>query len=297
MRADGVADRLKGAIGLGAIVASIVCGRACASGCKPASAAPNATLAALPRALGRYYAAENRAVIDAYAERARANGLVPSRSETCVLPTGAASTRPTVLAVPPLSVSAIRQREAAVAEIAAYLDAATSAAELRARTIALQAAANEHGQGDLFVEDVAAGLAKAIPGAAARPIVRKLIAVLKDDVTRQRADTIDATALAYRVSLAVGTRAAGARPPPCSEPAIFDRSADTPAANAARSSEPRAIELRTRARAAVAADPRAVVDAMQRAIDATDARAALRARSKLERAAQRFVRQTAEGRL
>jgi len=200
------------------------------------------------------------------------------------------------LAVPPLSVSAIRQREAAVAEIEAYLDVATSAAELRARTTGLQAAANEHGQGDLFVEDVAARLARAIPGSGARPIVRDLIVILTADVTRQRADTIDATALAYRVWLAGGTKAGGGAPP-CSEPAVFERSPDTPAASAARSSEPRAIELRTRARAAVAADPRAVLDAMRIALDVTDAGAAVRARSRLERTAQNFIRQTAEGRL
>jgi len=297
MRTDGVADRLKGAIGLSAIVASVLCGPAGATDCSAANDAPSDTLAALPGALGHYYDAENRAVIDAYTERARANGLAPSRSETCVLPTGAESTRPTVLAVPPLSVSAIRQREAAVAEIDAYLDSATSAAKLRARTVALQEAANEHGQGDLFVEDVAARLAQALPGAAARPIVRKLIGILRDDVTRQRTDTIDATALAYRVWLGADTRDAGAEPPACSEPAIFDRSAEMPAVNPTRSSEPRVIELRTRARAAVAANPRAVVNAMQLAIDATDARAAVRARSTLERAARSFVRQTAEGRL
>jgi hypothetical protein len=303
MRTDGVADRLKGAIGLGAIVASIVCGGTGALVCSSANAASSAALAALPPALGRYYDAENRAVADAYAERARAKGLVPSRSETCFLPTGATSARPTVLAVPPLSAAAIRQREAAVAEIDAYLDPATSAAALRARTIGLQTAANAHGQGDLFVEDVAARLAQAIPGATdsararaladARPIVRKLIDILTQDVTRQRTDTVDATALADRVRLAPG--AAG--PPSCSEPAIFERSAATPAANASGASDARAIELSAKARAAVAANPIAVLDAMRIAIDARDAREAVRARSELERAARNFIRQTAEGRL
>ncbi len=250
-------------------------GRANSDTAVPLAGPPLAASAAVAgRALGDFYRAENDGVTDAYLERAAARGRSPARSERCRLPTGALSTRPTVLANPPLSEGAIAQREALFAELAAYanlLDALTAgrpkravsdaAGALRERSADLVKAANEHGSGDLFIEDDAAALAGDVRlfGLAGNraagirvlnsmnAVVRASSAVLAGDFARQRTDTIDATTLAYdqwRLRVQSGAPAAGAGeradPPFCSEPAIFDR---PPARDAAGALTARGAQL------------------------------------------------------
>ncbi|GAC1313482.1 MAG: hypothetical protein NVSMB21_24710 [Vulcanimicrobiaceae bacterium] len=72
------------------------------------------------RALERYYDVERDGATEAFVSRALADGVPAGRSEPCRSPDGRLSTRPTVLANPPLSASSIRQRTALVATIGAY---------------------------------------------------------------------------------------------------------------------------------------------------------------------------------
>ena len=264
-------------------------------------AASSASVAA--RALEQYYQAENDGVADAYIERSLHRGVPVAQTETCRLPTGALSSRPTVLTNPPLSASAIRQRGALVAALGAYLSTLAAAAggsttddamsaslaTLKSRTVALQKAANEHNRGDLFIEDGSTELSKAVDRldedqrnvqqmtqqlVQTDAIVRHLTAIAAADVARQRIDTIDATTLAYNIrrSRLADRRNSGApmntpRPPFCSEPAIFERSNyQNDDATKASSSDPSDVRLRNRMDAARVADP----DSVLRAIVALD---------------------------
>jgi hypothetical protein len=323
-------------IGLVALFSLFACGA------KVSSMSPTtvdvATLAsstvAAARALEKYYQAENDGTSDAYSERSQAHGLTAGRTETCRLPTGALSKRPTVLANPPISPSAIRQREALVAAIGAYLSTlmavaggsstdviSASLADLKSQTVHLQKAANEHDQGDLFVEDAAAELGNAIDGLkiperaqmtrklhVTDAIVRHLTAILAADVARQRVDTIDATTLAYDVWLSrlhatrsAGDHLQGGGPPFCSEPAIFDRSGSQgDGAKENPSLDPRGAQLRYRMNAARGADPASVLRAMTELDidemclldnpgDVEDAAEATAGRERLKRVADAFA--------
>lgn len=242
----------------------------------------------------RYYQAENDGAVDAYIERSKRRGVSAGRTETCHLPNGAPSSRPTVIANPPISASSIRQRVELVATIGAYLGTLAALAEnadadvlsaslssLKSRTSALLKAANQHAQGDLFIDEAANSLAKAVDGlreeqrsgVASREIVqvdaivRRLLAILAADAARQRVATGDATKLAYGSWLenqngsAARERALG--PPFCSEPTLPKFANDpSEAALAAVPTDPTGKRLRERLKAASAADPTAVVTAM-----------------------------------
>lgn len=256
-----MAYRLSAAAVVG-VLALLACGTwgAAGSGSTPATVITlRAAMRVAQSAFGRYYDVANDAASEAFVSRALARGMPVGRSERCLLPDGRSSTRPTVLANPLLAASSIRQRMALVSTVGAYdvsLEARASAADLSVvnqadrelydRLATLDAVANTHAQGDLFIEDLARALTRELDRAgfrnetvrrpeidATEGIVRKLLDVLSTDVARQRIDTVDAAALAYR-SWAIFTKAAHAGhsgahgtadPPSCSEPTIYARDA------------------------------------------------------------------------
>ncbi|GAC1496553.1 MAG: hypothetical protein NVS1B2_17170 [Vulcanimicrobiaceae bacterium] len=238
------------------------CGADGGSGVSSSSdaAAIRSTTQAAAHALGRYYEAVNDGVRDAYVSRALARRTRPGASERCRLPSGGSSTRPTVLANPVLARAAVAQRVRLASTIGAYEtmlvamshgfespEVRDAARDVQQELVGLRAAANTHAQGDLFLEDAVHALSdesgrftqggdhaerlRAITGADIT--VRKLIGILATDVARQRVDTVDAAALAYRETLSYARRArAPAAPsrkrvsedvPFCSEPAIYAR--------------------------------------------------------------------------
>ncbi len=272
------------------------------SACHPKSTAPppaanlaklEASTTAAARGFERYYRAENAGAADAYLERARGRGVPAGQREPCRLATGASSSRPSVLANPPIAASSIRQRSELVAALGAYLVTlaavadrssagvvSTSLANLTTRTLALQKAAGEHDTGDLFIDEAAAALAKAVDRLRADDggsqmtqhleetdaIVRHLIAILASDAARQRAQTVDATKLAFDSWLAhrngPATGVMRSELPSCSEPAIFERAHDRSLDAGGVVSDPHGIELRERAKAASLADPAPVLQAI-----------------------------------
>ena len=162
-------------------------------------------------------------------ERARGAGRAAARTETCLLPTGATSVRATVLGNPPLSASAIRQRQTLVAAIGAYASTLAAVAEgsgaevvsasliySKSRAVAFRKAASVHAAGDLFVADESSQFANAIARidragpkdalaqqlARAGTLARRLNTIVATDVARQRGESIDATTLAYETWLA-----------------------------------------------------------------------------------------------
>jgi hypothetical protein len=242
------------------------------------------------RAFERYYRAENSGAADAYVERARGRGVAAGRTEPCRLPTGAASSRPSVLANPPVAASSIRQRGELVATLGAYLATlaavadrsntgvvSTSLSNLETHALALEKAAGDHDTGDLFIDEAAAALRKAVDRLRADAptpemtqrleetdaIVRRLILILANDAARQRAETVDATKLAYNSWLVNRSGAAARTPaselPPCSEPAIFERARDRSFVAAGVVADARGLRLRERANAARAADTASVL--------------------------------------
>jgi len=254
------------------------------------------------RAFGRYYQIENTAAANAYVERMRANGLPTDRAQTCRLATGALSRRPSVLANPPFSPVAIRQRETAVAAIGTYITVVTAVADgvsaekiaaaiadLKAGATDLQQAARRHAQGDLFIEDIASAfdsgvqrlneiserLQKVQKFRMVDASVQRLMAVLKEDAARQRTATTAATTLAYAVWRSEQHAGAGpgasrdTEPPFCSEPAIFPQPDSVGAvADAGRPTDPHGARLWSAMNAARGADPVSMLRAMASLDDA-----------------------------
>jgi len=325
-----VAHRLNRALGVAVLVSLVACWTNPKYPSYDASGASAlaASMADVTRSFGQYYRVENHAVTAAYVERSRANGRSAGRSEPCLLPDGSVSRRPSVVANPPLSEAAIRQREDSVAAIESYLDALVAftddsapdmgsgrIADLRDRAADLQRAARNHDRGDLFIEDTASALGRAVKklndGSAGPSLVpafeavdtplRKLISIMTADAERQRADTVDATTLAYEVwreQLRRMPSQGPSAPPFCSEPAIFRRPGPIAAK---RPAEARGARLWSTMAAARDADPEPVLRAMASLDDAEmrlltappDSEAAGRAviaRARLEQAARAFVR-------
>jgi hypothetical protein len=289
-------------VGVALLVSLVSCGSK--TNPAPPNAAAVAALesatAAAARAFGSYYRAENDGVVDAYIERSQRNGLPVSRVERCLLATGALSRRPSILANPPVSPSAIRQRSAAVAAIGAYLSTlaavaggsdegviVASLANLRSQATDLRRAANVHDQGDLFLEDTASQIDEDINplnndserAQIARQLraieapIRRLTAILAADVDRQRVDTVDAATLAFdlwqarlqgKPSAAAHTRTG---PPFCSEPSIFQRpNSVSGGVMPGKPADPRGARLWSRMEAVRSADP----DSLLRAMSALD---------------------------
>lgn len=298
-----MADRLRSAIAFG-YIAILGCAAAGNDTHEPAlsnAAGLGSDMRVAARALGRYYDVANDGAREAFAARAQTQGVAAGRSERCRLPDGRLSTRPTVLANPLLPASSIRQRTALFAAIGAYevaLAARASGADrsvvidvdrdLHDRLVAIDGIANTHAQGDLFIEDLAlslrqmierAGLEKrAVPRpdiGATESIARKLLDVLATDVARQRVDTIDAAALAYRgwaldanhLRSAHAYGRASTNPPFCSEPAIYERAQAVPQASFVATlpqgrMRVRASRAQGRFDAVRSADPRRVMNAL-----------------------------------
>ncbi len=298
-----MAYRLRSVITFG-LVAILGCGAAGSATHESAPSNPiglSSAMRAAASALGRYYDVANDGANEAFVSRALANGVAAGRSERCRLPDGRLSTRPTVLANPLLPASSIWQRTAVVAAIGAYevaLQARASGADrsvvtevdrdLHNRLVALEVIANTHAQGDLFIEDLAHLLRQTIDRAGfgnegiPRPVidasegtVRKLLDVLATDVARQRVDTVDAAALAYR-GWALDTKdlrsvrshgRASTDPPFCSEPAIYERDRTVPQASFVASMphgrmRVRARRARDRFNAVQSTNPERVVNAL-----------------------------------
>jgi len=254
------------------------------------------------QAFARYYLVENTAAADAYVERMRANGLPTGGAQTCRLPTGALSRRPSALANPPFATVAIRQREAAVAAVGAYIIAVTAVADgasadkiaaaiadLKARATDLQQAARRHDQGDLFIEDIASAFDTGVESLSetserlqkVRRLqmvdapVRRLMAVVKADAAQQRRATTAATTLAYTVWRSgqhAGARRGDSRdtePPFCSEPVIFAQPDSVGAvADAVRPTDAHGARLWSAMNTARSADPVSVLSAMASLDDA-----------------------------
>jgi len=282
---------------LGGTVVPLVLLVACAAQVKSAPhdivdiSALESSAATASQAFARYYQVENTAAVDAYGERMRANGLPTEGAQTCRLPTGALSHRPSVLANPPFSTVAIRQREAAVAAIGNYMAAVTAVADgasadtiaavivaLKSRATDLQQAARRHDQGDLFIEDIASafdtGVESLNENSERLQIVRRLrivdapvrhlMAVVNADAARQRTATTAATTLAYTVWRA-GTNPGASRdtePPFCSEPAIFPQPDSVSVVDASRPTDPHGARLWSAMHAVRSADPLSVLSAM-----------------------------------
>jgi len=287
------------------------------------------------QAFARYYQVENTAAANAYVEKMRMNGLPTDGAQTCRLTTGALSRRPSVLANLPFSTVAIRQREAAVAAVGAYLVAVTAVADgssadsiaaaigdLKARAIDLRQAARRHGQGDLFIEDIAAAFASGVESLneiserlqkvrefrMVDAPLRRLMAVVKADAARQRTAATAATTLAYAVWRSGQHAGAGpgaprdTKPPFCSEPATFPQPDSAGAvADASRPRDPHGASLWSARNAARGANPVSVLSAMASLDDAEmqllgepgndgDAERAGDARKRFERDAQAFAR-------
>ena len=194
-------------------------------------------------------------------------------------------------------------------------------ANLKSRTIDLRNAANEHDEGDLFIEDETSKFGNAVtylerdekPVQVTRQLqeadatARRLTAIVAADVARQRVDTIEATTLAYDVrqnrvhrTRDVVDAAQKGSAPFCSEPAIFARPVYRHDEGTQASSNPRSLRLRNRMDAARAADPTSVLDAITALNDAEmrllenrgnadDAAQAASSRERLTRVADTFI--------
>ncbi len=295
-----MAHRLSAAVALILVSSLLSCGVNGATrvtSLSEAAAIRSATRAA-SHALALFYEAANAGARDAYIFRARARRLPTSFYERCRLPSGALSTRPTVLANPLLARASILQRERLAATIGAYeallvatsqdvptSEIAVAVLDLKKELIGLDAASNMHARGDLFIEDAVRALAHESArfargddreerlGAIMRvdPIVKKLLEILASDAGRQRVDAVDAAALAYRESMS-GEQLAN-DPPFCSEPAIYARGmANADGASDPSSALPRPIDERIahakkRLDAVRSADPAAFIAALT-ALDA-----------------------------
>lgn len=176
------------------------------------------------------YGALNDATIDAYL----VDGLLhPTPSggtgEPCMKTDNSVASRPSVLANPPLAESSIAQRSRLIQALAAYdvaiasqvdneshVGASIAISDLQRVAFALNAAANAHAQGDLFIEDPASRLAAAatkLLGARSRgdvkrivlkanPIIVKLGNVLAVDVAQRHTEASNASRLDYERWLA-----------------------------------------------------------------------------------------------
>lgn len=265
-----MADRLTSLAVLAAVAALRTCATPAMGGALDAQhvATLRETTHAGASALGRYYAAANAAVDDAYVARARRNRLPVGRSEDCRLASGARSTRPTVLDEPLIPQASIAQRETVFVTIGAYETARAArlapanATEVRRvdQTLqrdvaALVRVANVHERDDLFIDEAAAALAHEPSPNAMGHIVGDLFAILRTDVRRHRGDVRDAAALAYRQSV---PQPRSSEMPSCSEPTIFARGAlSQPSGDGRRGLAARRYE------AALVADPLAPIDALQ----------------------------------
>jgi len=298
---------LKRSLG-GTVLAALVLLVACAADVNSAPhdsvdvSALESSSATASRAFARYYQIENTAAANAYVDKMRANGMPTDRAQTCRLATGVLSRRPSVLANPPLSTVAIRQRESAVAAVGAYITAvmavaegasadniAAAIADLRTRATDLQQAARRHDQGDLFIEDVASAFGKGLESLnenserlqRVRQLrmvdapVRYLMSVVKADAARQRTATTAAATLAYTVWRSGQHAGAGrdtsrdTEPPFCSEPAIFPQLDSVGSvADAGRPTNPHGARLWSAMNAARGADPVSVLSAMASLDDA-----------------------------
>lgn len=220
---------------------------------------PRATVALAASALARMYETIDDAQGDAYVARTL---LDPSQtvgsSEGCIRSDNTVSSRPSALANPPLAAASIAQRTGLFKALVAYEiamaaltngargpAAAIALADLQREVFDLGARANQHGSGDLFIEDASASLATAVatltrthtsgavlPAAlAANPAIVKLIALLSADVARSHAQALASVRLdyerwlAYYETLAEPAEPAAARPavlplPRCLAPAL-----------------------------------------------------------------------------
>ena len=137
---------------------------------------PRATVALAASALARMYETIDDAQGDAYVARTL---LDPSQtvgsSEGCIRSDNTVSSRPSALANPPLAAASIAQRTGLFKALVAYEiamaaltngargpAAAIALADLQREVFDLGARANQHGSGDLFIEDASASLATAV---------------------------------------------------------------------------------------------------------------------------------------
>jgi len=261
------------------------------SGAPAAVGASGAAFAGIAATTAALYKAVDDATADAYVAQALLAGTKPAMSQSCFMPDHTVATRPSVLANPPYPAAAIAQRKLAVGALVAYADvlasvvdetkpldaanaaanraaaahdaAARAAADFARAAAAFRAAANEHENGDLFIEDVAATLKSGAQHIAQRdlksrkrtvvalaPVVEKLTGILRDDANRAKNEALAATALAERRWLAYANR--GAPPsaaerqslPSCFEPAVPSRNADASAPEPPSASPSAAIAAR-----------------------------------------------------
>ena len=190
---------------------------------------PHDAVKATATAIGALYRSIDDATTDAYvAQTVLDPTLALGTSERCMNTDNRVSTRPSALMNPPLAASSIEQRARLVAVLGAYevsiaslagsaskIESVLDVRDLQRDVFELNAAANAHAQGDLFVEDAASkfGSIAAQLGngdrarahsvvAAADPFIARLGTIFLADAAQHRAQALGVIRLEYEQWLA-----------------------------------------------------------------------------------------------
>jgi hypothetical protein len=183
-----------------------------------ASVSPPQAVALAAASVGATYRAIDASAVDAYLAGALLDPTQPiGAAQRCLKTDNSVGRRPTPLANPALAESSIEQRGRLIETLAAYdialasfsageprIDSQIATAELQRAVFQLNVAANAHGPGDLFIEDLASKLtpvAAQLAGArsandaravalGAAPTILKLLTILSADVTQWRAKAL-----------------------------------------------------------------------------------------------------------
>jgi len=227
------------------------------------------------------------ATADAYVLRSVIDGdATVGGVQACMAADNRISRRPSPLANPPYSEASIQQRDRLLRALGAYEvamssiaagapEAGLASANFQRAAFALGTVANVHTQGDLFIDQDAAGLTslaarlRDAPDEASRqtlakradPLISKLIGILRDDVAKRRLEALVATRreIDLRLTYAALVASRATRPehhavlPRCSSPTVpvlQPTTAQTAAAPSSASATDQTSVGQARARAA-----------------------------------------------